>query len=101
MTYRVTVQHQGVDKDGRPLERGDINCLNGNDNRVFFNREEAEEVFESLWDTFRAGNPRADRSRMNFTKVSLYRYDGMNSEKTSEYTLLRFAQSQENISVEV
>jgi hypothetical protein len=38
---------------------------------------------------------------MNFTKVSLYRYDGMNADKNSEYTLIRFAQSEERISVEV
>jgi hypothetical protein len=38
---------------------------------------------------------------MNFTKVSLYRYDGMNADKNPEYTLIRFAQSQERISVEV
>jgi hypothetical protein len=101
MTYKIVVHHDGVDKTGRPLAAGDVNCVGGDEVRVFYNREEAESLFENLWDTFRSGHPRADRSAMNFTKVSLYRYDGMNAEKNPEYTLIRFAQSQENISVEV
>jgi len=101
MTYRVTVHHEGVDKTGRPLSSGDINCIGGDDTRVFFDRAEAESAFESFWATFRGGNPRADSSQMNFTKVSLYRYDGLNADQTAEYTLIRFAQSQERISVEV
>ena len=101
MTYRVMVKHEGVDKTGRPLSAGDINCVGGDDTRVFYDRAEAESVFESFWATFRGGNPRADSSQMNFTKVSLYRYDGLNSEKNPEYTLIRFAQSEEKISVKV
>jgi hypothetical protein len=101
MTYRVTVQHEGVDKDGLPLARGENNYTAGNTQLVFYSREEAEETFEKLWDTWRNGNPLADISQLNFTKVSLYRYDGLNAERTSEYTLIRFAQSQEKISVKV
>lgn len=101
MTYRVMVQHEGVDETGRPLSAGDKNYIGGDDTRVLFNRAEAESLFESMWATYRSGNSRADRSQMNFTKVSLYRYDGMNAERKPEYTLIRFAQSQENISVEV
>ena len=101
MTYRVLVRHEGVDENGRPLSAGDVNYIGGDDTRVLYDRAEAESVFESWWATFRSGNPRADRSAMNFTKVSLYRYDGMNAEKNPEYTLIRFAQSQENISVKV
>lgn len=101
MTYRVTVQHEGVDKDGLPLARGDNSYTAGNTQLVFYSREEAEETFDKLWDTWRGGNPRADHSQLNFTKVSLYRYDGLNAERTSEYTLIRFAQSEEKISVKV
>lgn len=101
MTYRVMVRHEGVDKNGRPLSAGDINCVGGDDTRVFYDRAEAESAFESFWANFRGGNPRADSTQLNFTKVSLYRYDGMNSEKNPEYTLIRFAQSEEKISVEV
>ena len=101
MTYRVTVQHEGVDKTGRPLSSGDVNCVGGDDTRVFYDRAEAESAFESAWAAYRGGNPRADNTQMNFTKVSLYRYDGMNADRTSEYTLIRFAQSEEKISVEV
>lgn len=101
MTYRVMVRHEGVDKNGRPLSAGDINCVGGDDTRVFYDRAEAESAFESFWANFRGGNPRADSTQLNFTKVSLYRYDGMNAEKNPEYTLIRFAQSQERISVEV
>ena len=101
MTYRVLVNHEGVDKNGRPLSAGDTNYIGGDDTRVFYDRAEAESAFESFWATFRGGNPRADNSQMNFTKVSMYRYDGMNAERTSEYTLIRFAQSEEKISVEV
>ena len=64
-------------------------------------RSRLEENFDKLWDTWRGGNPRADHSQLNFTKVSLYRYDGLNAERTSEYTLIRFAQSEEKISVKV
>ena len=101
MTYRVMLQHQGVDKTGRPLSAGDINCVGGDDTRVFYDRAEAESRFESWWASFRGGNPRADSTQMNFTKVSLYRYDGLNAEKNPEYTLIRFAQSEEKISVKV
>jgi hypothetical protein len=93
MTYRVMVHHEGVDETGRPLSAGDKNYIGGDDTRVFSNREEAESAFESFWATFRGGNPRADHSQMNFTKVSMYRYDGMNAERNPEYTLIRFAQS--------
>ena len=101
MTYRVMVQHEGVDDTGRPLSAGDASYIGGDDTRVFYDRAEAEAAFESWWATFRGGNPRADSSQMNFTKVSMYRYEGLNSEKNPEYTLIRFAQSQERISVEV
>ena len=101
MTYRVMVQHEGVDNTGRPLSAGDVNYIGGDDTRVCYDRAEAESIFESWWATFRGGNPRADNTQMNFTKVSLYRYDGINAEKNPEYTLIRFAQSQERISVEV
>ena len=101
MTYKVVVQHHGVDKTGRPLAAGDVNYIGGDEVRLFYNRNEAEDVFESAWNNFRSGNPRADHSQLNFTKVSLYRYDGLNADRSHEYTLIRFAQSQENISVEV
>jgi hypothetical protein len=101
MTYRVMVRHEGVDKTGRRLSSGDVNCVGGDDTRVFYDRAEAESAFESAWATYRGGNPRADNTQMNFTKVSLYRYDGMNVDKNPEYTLIRFAQSEERISVEV
>lgn len=101
MTYRVMVQHKGVDNTGRPLSAGDANYVGGDDTRVCYNRAEAESIFESWWAKFRGGNPRADNTQMNFTKVSLYRYDGMNVDKNPEYTLIRFAQSEERISVEV
>lgn len=100
MTYRVTVRHEGVDKTGRPLSAGDVNYIGGDDTRVFFDRAEAESAFESFWATFRGGNPRADHSQLNFTKVSLYRYDGGGPEKP-EYTLIRFAQSEEIIRAKV
>ena len=101
MTYRVTVRHEGVDETGRPLSAGDASYIGGDDTRVFYDRSEAEAAFESWWATFRGGNPRADHSQMNFTKVSMYRYDGLNAEKNPEYTLIRFAQSEERISVKV
>ena len=101
MTYRVLVQHEGFDQSGRPLSSGDVNYVGGDDTRVFYDRAGTESTFESWWATFRNGNPRADNSQMNFTKVSMYRYDGLNSEKNPEYTLIRFAQSQERSNVEV
>ena len=101
MTYRVMVQHEGVDETGRPLSAGDKNYIGGDAARVLYDRAEAESLFESWWATFRGGNPRADSSQMNFTKVSLYKYDGMNAEKNPEFTLIRFAQSEEKISVKV
>ena len=111
MTYRVMVRHEGVDETGRPLSMGpangipytpgDVSYIGGDDTRVLYDRAEAESLFESWWATFRGGNPRADHSQMNFTKVSMYRYDGLNSEKTPEYTLIRFAQSQERIRAKV
>lgn len=101
MTYRVMVQHEGVDNTGRPLSAGDASYIGGDDTRVLYDRAEAEAIFESWWATFRGGNPRADMSQMNFTKVSLYRYDGLNAERNPEYTLIRFAQSQERSYAEV
>ena len=70
MTYRVMVHHEGVDKTGRPLSAGDASYIGGDDTRVFYDRAEAESAFESFWATFRSGNPRADHSQMNFTKVN-------------------------------
>ena len=37
MTYRVTVQHEGVDKDGIPLARADNWYSAGNTQLVFYN----------------------------------------------------------------
>jgi len=101
MTYRVMLQHEGVDNTGRPLSAGDVNYIGGDDTRVCYDRAEAESIFESWWASFRGGNPRADNTQMNFTKVSLYRYDGLNAEKNPEYTLIRFAQSEERNSAQV